>query len=525
MSRYDDPDGEGSQEPRRPRRRAARSRRYSNGMLIGGSVSIVVTLALVLGSLYAYMRYRDVWDSIRRIDVSKDLGKRPPKYGNALNILLIGSDTRKGKNGKIGGYTPGARSDTVMVLHISPGRHTAVVLSFPRDSVVPIYQCDAIDGTPGQQEQPGQIEQLNSTFAFGGPGCLQKTLEHTTGIRLDDFIQLTFVGFEKIINDIGGVEVCLPQAVNVPESGLILSQGRHHIYGSQALAFWRSREQLGIGSDLQRIQRDQFLMASLLQGIEKSGILNSTSKMLSVVTDAAKAMRTDTGLNPGKMLQIARSLKGLSTKSVQFIEVPTEAYPANINWVEWIDPQDPALFSAIAHDSKLPKLAKTKKKKAPTRLAKSGTTPGQSGTAAAESGKSRVLDTVSPSKVNVEVLNGSPVQGLAATTATDLTSRGFNVAGTGNAVNTAYTTSVIEYSSAADLPAAKTLEAQIGAVTLRRDSSLTPGTVDLIVGSSFTALKPVSAASAQAQVAGLSKQYGGITGNVDVCHDSAAFQS
>ncbi len=527
MSRYDDPDGEGRRKPRMPRR-AAGGRRYSNGMLITGSVSIVVTLALVIGSLYAYLRYRTVWDSINRIDVSKDLGNRPPKYGNALNVLLIGSDSRKGRNGKIGGYMPGQRSDTVMVLHISPGRHTAVVLSFPRDSVVPVLQCAPIDGTPGQQAQPGQIEQLNSTFAFGGPGCLQKTLEDTTHIRLDDFIQLTFVGFEKIINDIGGVEVCLPMAVNVPQSGLHLSQGRHHIYGGQALAFWRSRESLGLGSDLQRIQRDQFLMASLLQGVEKSGILKSPRQMISVVTDAARAMRTDTGLTPGKMLQIAESLRGLSSKSVQFIQVPTEAYSLNQNWVQWITPQDPQLFSAIAHDSKLPKLPKSRGKsaKVPARLAKSksGGTSGKAG-AAAEAGKSAVLGTVSPAKVNVEVLNGSQIQGIAASTATELTTRGFHVVGSGNAANSAYTTSVIAYASAADRPAARTLKGQLGNVTLQLDTSLTPGTVDLILGSSFTALKPVSATSAHAKVARLSKQYGGITGNVNVCHDSAAFAS
>jgi len=123
------------------------------------------------------------------------------------------------------------------------------------------------------------------------------------------------------------------------------------------------------------------------------------------------------------------------------------------------------------------------------------------------------------------VLNGSLTQGVAGTTAADLTSRGFNVVGSGNAANSAYTTSVIEYASTADRPAAKTLEGQLGNVTLLRDASLAPGTVDLILGSSFTALKRVSAASAHAQVAGLSKQFGGITGNVNVCHDSGAFQS
>lgn len=518
MSRYDDLDGGGSSQPRR--RRTIGAGKYSRGMLISGSVAIVVTFALVIGSLYVYDRYRDVVDSIGRINVTPDLTKRPPKYGSALNILLIGSDTRTGANAKIGGYTPGARSDTVMVLHLSPGRHNAVVLSFPRDSVVPIYHCAAIGGTPGQQAQPGQVEQLNSTFAYGGPGCLQETIERTTHIRLDDFIQLTFVGFKKVINDIGGVEVCLPEAVNDPLSGLRLAQGRHHIYGSQALAFWRTREDLGLGSDLQRIQRDQFLMASLVQGIEKSGLLNSPSKSVSVITDAARSMTTDTALTTGGMLKIAESMKGMSSQSVQFVEVPTEPYVLNDNWVQFL-PQDNQLFGAIAHDSRLPRLAKSKTKSAKGQLSLAG-----AASKATQRSQTSALAALSPSQVTVEVLNGSAVQGIAASTAASLTSRGFNVVGTGNAANSAYTTSVIEYASAADRPAAKTLEAQLGNVTLLRDSSLMPGTVDLILGSGFTGLGPVpAAASPQAEVTGLAKQYGGITGNVNVCSDGKAFSS
>jgi LCP family protein required for cell wall assembly len=516
MSRYDDLDGGGSRQPRR--RRTIGAGKYTRGMVISGSLAIVVTFALVIGSLYVYNRYRDVVDSIGRINVTPDLTKRPPKYGSALNILLIGSDTRSGGNAKIGGYTPGARSDTVMVLHLSPGRHNAVVLSFPRDSVVPIYHCAAIGGTPGQQAQPGQIEQLNSTFAYGGPGCLQETIERATHIRLDDFIQLTFVGFRKVINDIGGVEVCLPEAVDDPLSGLRLARGRHHIYGSQALAFWRTREDLGLGSDLQRIQRDQFLMASLVQGIEKSGLLNSPSKSVSVITDAARSMTTDTALTTGGMLKIAESMKGMSSQSVQFVQVPTEPYVLNDNWVQFL-PQDDQLFGAIAHDSRLPKLAKSKTKSAKGQLSLAGA-------AARATQRAQALDAVSPSRVTVEVLNGSAVQGIAASTAAGLTSRGFNVAGTGNAANSAYATSVIEYASAADLPAAKTVEAQLGNVTLLQDSSLMPGTVDLILGSSFTGLGPVpAAASPQAEVTGLAKQYGGITGNVNVCSDGNAFSS
>jgi len=382
---------------------------------------------------------------------------------------MIGSDTRSGENGKIGGADPGARSDTVMVVHISPGRHSVVVLSFPRDSVVPVLQCAPEDGTTGQQAEPGQVEQLNSTFAYGGPGCLWHTIEQTTHIRINDFLELTFVGFEKVINGIGGVNVCLPYSVDDPMSGLHLPAGRHHIYGSQALAFWRTREDLGQGSDLQRIERDQLLMVALLHGIEKNNLLKNKTKMLDVLTNTARAdaITMDSGMTTGKVLEIAQSLDGLSPKSVQFVEVPVVTYPLNDNWVQWA-PQDNGLFAAIAHNSKLPKAAPKKP----------GTAP--------------VLDSVSPASVKVEVLNGTETGGLAGTTGTGLSSAGFDVLGESDADNADYTSSVIEYRTAAALPAARTLEARLGDVILRKTSTVPRGTIDLIIGSSFTGLKSAS---------------------------------
>jgi LCP family protein required for cell wall assembly len=488
-----------------PRRATGKPRR-SLRMRVTGWAAIGVTAILVIGSLAAYAKFRSIWDSIAKVDVSQDLTNRPPQYGNALNILLIGSDTRSGGNGKIGGHDQGARSDTVMVVHISPGRRGAVVLSLPRDSVVPVLNCAPEAGTPGQTAAPGQVEQLNSTFSFGGPGCLWKTIESTTHIRINDFVELTFVGFEKVINRIGGVTVCLPEAVHDPKSRLHLSRGRHHIFGSQALAFWREREAVGLGSDLQRIQRDQFLMASLLQGIEKSGLLGSPSKMLSVIdaTAKAKALAIDSGLTIDQLVRIAASMKTVGPGSVQFIETPTVTYPANPNWVEWPTTDD-ALFTSIAHNSTLPKKAEP--------------APGQSPK------PKPALASVSPDKVKVEVLNGTDTSGLAADTATDLTSRSFDVLGSSNASNPDFTSSVIEYSSRVGRAAALTLKSAIPHVDLQRDPTVQAGTVNLILGSSFNGLSVQDANSKPTSVAGLTRQFGGIKGNARICKDQSAFAS
>jgi LCP family protein required for cell wall assembly len=315
-----------------------------------------VTLLLVAATLTVYARYRGIWNSIHRVGIT-GLGPQPPQNTSALNILLIGSDSRAGANRSFGSGIQGQRSDTIMILHIAPGHQRATVLSIPRDSMVPYLPCAAEPGFAGQQAGPGE-ERINATFASGGPGCLWKTVEHETGIHVDHFIQLSFTGFEHIINDIGGVTICLPEAINDPASGLRLTAGLHHVMGAQALAFWRERH-IGTGSDLQRIRRDQYLMAALLQAAAHSDILGSPTRLYSIVVDAATAMTTDAGLDQSTMLRIADSLRGLSSRSVQFVQVPEVPYPPDPQAEVMFDqPQAGTLFAAIVHDATLPRPAR-----------------------------------------------------------------------------------------------------------------------------------------------------------------------
>jgi LCP family protein required for cell wall assembly len=518
MSRRTDVRGTQRSVPRRgSRRQQSRNRRPSlpPGKRIAAWTSIGVTAVLVIASLAAYVKYRSIWDSIKRVDVTGLIGNQPRKLNNAENILVLGSDTRIGQNG-VGGSaasTPGGRSDTLMLLHISPGQAGATVMSIPRDSMVPVLGCGASDGTAGQQAVPGQLERINAALNNGGPACTWKTVAQLTGVHIDHFIQLDFTGFEKIIDDLGGVTVCLPAAVSDPRSGLSLSAGPHHVFGREALAFWREREAVGNGSDLQRIQRDQFLMASLVQGIEHSGLLNSPARVLQVLADAADAMTTDTGLDQSTMLQIAESLRGLRSRSVQFVTAPNVAYPPDPNEVEFAQPQAGELFTAIAHDNKLPRAKKAPRPR--TRPASSAGTV------------TPVVD-ATPSQVKVQVENGAGTTGLAGQVDTELTRRGFDVVGSGDAATFTYTTSVIEYAASSDLAAVNTLKAQLGDVTVQQDPSLTPGTITLIVGSAYTGLKSPSArhsttTASTPSVSKLSSGDGAISANVGACQDARAF--
>jgi LCP family protein required for cell wall assembly len=528
MSRYEDPEGSGessgSRQGRGPSdpwepagragRRGSQMRERPTGIrrILGrhpvlSILGILATLTITFVSLSAYAAYRGVYDSIHHITIAKgELGKRPPKLNGSQNILIIGSDSRAGIHG-YGRGIRGSRSDTSMLLHIPPTHSGATVISFPRDTMVPIYQCQADgQGHHGQQAQPGGLEQLNSTFSFGGAPCLWKTLEQVTHIHIDHFVQVDFAGFQSIVNDVGGVPVCLPYAIRDPASKLNLPAGRSVVQGTQALAFVRERH-IGMGSDLQRINRQQIFLASLAQKVKQSSSLTNPAKLYNLVHDIASSLTTDSGLSFNDMYAIANSLKGLSPSALQFVMAPVAPYPANPgNQVEFNQPSADQLFRAIARDNHILKTARR-----------------------ADHAKPQPVPTVQPGQVQLQVLNGTSVPNLASITANQLTARGFKVAKTGNATGTTSST-VIEYTSAAQLPQVNTLHKEIPTAQLKQVTSLNGNTISLVLGSGFKGVgthkghrghrghrgKSTSAAA-------LSKHYGGVNGSANICHESAAF--
>jgi LCP family protein required for cell wall assembly len=474
--------------------------RFLGSHPILGAAAIISTVLVVGISLVAYASVRNLYDGINHETVTASmLGPRPPKLNGSTNILLIGSDSRAGTTGYgSSSLIQGSRSDTSLILHISPDHTHAYVISFPRDSMVPIYSCaNDNEGHPGQSAAPGQLEPLNATFSFGGAPCLWKTLEQTTHIHIDHFAEVGFSSFKLIVNDMHGINVCLPFTIRNYQAHLYLKAGIHKVYGAQALAFVRLRENIGDGSDLERIQRQQIFLAAALQKMKQTNLLGDYK----VLADVAHAVTTDLTLT--QLLGIANSMRGLNTSSVRFISVPVGQYPPDPNKVLWTQPQADALFKAISHDNHILRAART----------------------ATRPGAPRI---VNPAQVHLEVLNGSGTAGLAGTTANGLSNAGFVVVGTGDAPSGyGYTRSVIEYSSAAQLPAVNVLRKEVGGAQVKQVTGLHAGTLSLILGSKFTGLPSGSNTKkpkgpSVASVAS-SNNYQGISGNQNICKDSSAF--
>jgi LCP family protein required for cell wall assembly len=507
-------------------------RNRSRRARIAGWTAIAMACVLVAGAVGIFIAVRAQLSGISHIK-RIDTRHRPRKYTDALNILLLGSDTRTGHNARIGGKIGCDCSDTIMLAHISPGRRGVTVLSIPRDTVVPLYACAPFRGLPGQQADPYAVERINATLAAGGPECVRETVEQQTGIFIDNVIELNFTGFEHVIDDVGGVNVCVPFAIDnvvtaTEGSGLHLPAGEHHINGKVALQFWRTRYNVANGSDIARIARDQYLMAQIVKGVLHSHLLGSPTKLYKVIGDIADSLTTDA--SDTDLLHLALSLHGIGLKDVQFITAPWTSYAPDPNEVQLAQPQADALFFALAHDTTLPPARvlhvhhKGKQHRSPRPISASPVTasvrPGASPSPSPSPGAGQPA-TPSPTQVSVEVLDGSAGATKTSKVAADLTKRGYTVLGTGFAPSASYKHVVIEYGSAADLPAASTLEQEFVKVRLELTPGLTAGTVDVILGSGFHALAPPIPTSSSS-IGALSTNYGGITARAK-CRNSAFY--
>ena len=106
---------------------------------------------------------------------------------------------------------------------------------------------------------PGHgMDKINAAYGLGGPQLMVRTVEQATGLQVNDYVEVDFLGFVKVINAVGGVNICLPFAVDDSYSGLHMSAGRHHVNGITALKFVRDRHSFAL-SDLQRIKDQQQL--------------------------------------------------------------------------------------------------------------------------------------------------------------------------------------------------------------------------------------------------------------------------
>jgi LCP family protein required for cell wall assembly len=309
-----------------------------------------------------------------------------------LNVLVAGVDVRSGLTPDQQrvlhvGDVPSSNSDTLLLVHIAGDRSSVTVVSLPRDSWVEI---------PGHG-----MNKINAAFGLGGPRLTVATVERATGLTINDFIQVNFLGFVKVIDALGGVNICLPQAVDDPDSGLHLSTGVHHVDGVTALKYARDRHSFA-ASDLARITNQQSLLASLLQEAVSSGTLANPLRLSRFLAVVPGVIKVDQNLD---LTALADQLRGITPAGVRFLTVPLASTnylaPNGESAVLWNAAAAGRLFGALRADQPAGPRPATTPLASRTRLR--------------------------PGQVTADVYNGTLIGGLSASTGAALSALGFRV--------------------------------------------------------------------------------------------------
>ncbi|WP_416972178.1 LCP family protein [Streptomyces sp. 4F14] len=337
------------------RRRGARARtavpsarRPARRLLV---TAAVVTAALGAGVAFAYQNLNGNIAS-QDVDGQLDAKARPERTSpGAVNVLLLGSDSRSGVNREYGRDEGGARSDTAMVVHVAKGHRSASVISIPRDTLVDRPSCATSSG----DAPAARSVMFNSAYATGGLTCSVATVEELSGLRIDHVVEIDFSGFKKLIDTLGGVRVDVPQNIDDHYSHAHLSKGTQRLDGEQALGLVRTRHGIGDGSDLGRIRLQQIFMKALIGQIRSADLLTDPVKLYRLLDDVTSAITTDKGLGSlASLTSFARSLDGLDADRVDFRTLPVTPAPQDPNRVVPEAAQAGAIWKALREDRSLP---------------------------------------------------------------------------------------------------------------------------------------------------------------------------
>ncbi|HRD35918.1 MAG TPA: LCP family protein [Candidatus Nanopelagicaceae bacterium] len=320
----------------------------------------IASIAIVGISAISWAGLGRITAAIPRVDAFAGLENRPKKESSAVNYLIVGSDTREGlsreeiKRLKVGGtdVAAGKRSDTMLLIHISKKRDKAAIISIPRDSYALIPEHNNSQG----KVIPAAYSKINSAYNWGGAPLLIETLESMSDLRIDHYVELNFVGFVRMVDALGGVEICTKKDINDPKSHLTLPAGTHVLDGVDSLKFVRTRVFDGLG-DLGRMKRQQEFAGAMLRKATSAGVLLNPVKMVDFINSALDSVVTDEGLSQGDLLTLGKQLRNLSASNVRTLTIPLKYYNYNKNGVSaavlWDPVLAPELFERIKNDEAL----------------------------------------------------------------------------------------------------------------------------------------------------------------------------
>ena len=303
-------------------------------------LAIALSISIVFASGGTYFFNKTASTAIPR---SKALDGAKQSTDGGTNILLLGLDSRRDNNGgnlpralldlmhvgsssSIGGYN----TNTMILIHIPAGGKKAVAVSIPRDDyvAVPGFGMKKIKEAYGYAKytEDSRLYKLGvkeRQAREAGRTSTIKTITALLDVPIDHFAEVNLVGFYDLANALGGIQVCLKNAVNDKQySGAVFPAGLQTITGVDALKFVRQRHGLPNG-DLDRTHRQQAFITGVITKFRTQGIFADLSKLSGLLSVAKKDVVIDSGWDVLGFLPKAKALTG---GNITFHTLPIENY-------------------------------------------------------------------------------------------------------------------------------------------------------------------------------------------------------
>lgn len=272
-------------------------------------------------------------------------GDRPAETpGNTY--LLVGSDSRDDltpeQRKELGtGKAEGRRTDSIMLVHIPSGGGKSAIISIPRDSYMPI---------PGNGSN-----KVNAAYSIGGPQLLVETLEQTTGLRIDGYLEIGFGGFASVVDSLGGVDICVPFDMDDEKAHINLKKGCQTLDGKNALGFVRARYSDPRG-DIGRAERQRQFLAAIMKGAATPSTVLNPFRYWAFTHTAAGAVGVGEDTSMKDAANILLAMRGAGNDSTLSLTVPLEStnyQTRNGIAVKWDTERAKSLFTMLREDQPL----------------------------------------------------------------------------------------------------------------------------------------------------------------------------
>jgi LCP family protein required for cell wall assembly len=435
-------------------------------------IAVSMALAIVIGTGVAWGKIRSFESGINHIS---PIALGEGGEDGAIDILLVGMDSRTDAHGNPlsadelatlrAGDDESTNTDTIILIRIPNNGKSATAISIPRDSYVDApgvgkMKINGVYGSVHLEKKTELVERDGMDPAKAEPQATEagrealiKTVASLTGVTVDHYAEIGLLGFALITDALGGVNVCLKDAVYEPLSGADFPAGWQKLDGPEALSFVRQRHDLPRG-DLDRVARQQAVMASMAHEVISGKTLSSPATLDRLQQAVQRSVVMSDGWD---IMEFVEQLQKLAAGNVAFATIPILEESGwsddGMQSVVRVDPtQVKEWVASLLHEQ--------------------------------DEGKTEEI-AYTPDKTTVEVVNATDINGLAASVSQVLTNKGFTPGATGNHEGDPVTGSQVQAAKADDL-GAQEVSKDLGGLPVVADPSVGPGTVRVVLTADYT---------------------------------------